>query len=111
MIAALLLATIPMDLVARDRVDLIERNTVYDDDGNQTLQQFIFWDWQGQGHRVVAWRLAADKSWNPPVLRWVENGRPRAVQCNYWQETHYQWDEEIRQREIVPECERRGLSR
>lgn len=110
MLAWMLLATIPMDgHIVRETVDCIEVNAVYDGEGCQTFKQVVGWDWRCDHHEVAGWRMMSDKTWRPPNVTWVEGQRLHILRGKYWRETHYQWDEEIAQRELFPKCFRRGL--
>ena len=112
LLATLLLATIPMDgTVVRESVDLVEKNHYYDCDGREVFCQWIFYDWQGGRHQVVAWRMAREEHnfrQAPPVLTWSENG-VRQIRGMYWRETWTQWDPEIADREILERKSRRGI--
>lgn len=95
-----------------DSVDLIEKNTYYDENGRKVFTQWIAWTWTGSRHEVAGWRL--DKEYfhfqeQPPRLTWYEDSKHYELRAAYWRETHYQWDEEITERERLPVCKRRGL--
>ncbi len=54
----------PVDDVARDRVDVIEINHFYDEQGRLVFDQTIFYDWSPDHSRymVRAWRLVKNPS-------------------------------------------------
>ena len=58
-IALIAFGTLPRDSVVAERVDRIEVNHVYDNQGNLVIDQVIFWDWNTRKSRfeVVDWRL------------------------------------------------------
>lgn len=117
MILALILtvvATIPHDAVLRDSVDVIERNSFYDDCGRRVFVQWIFWSYCHGRLHVTAWRLDKDDASfqdNPPRLVWTEDNRIREVRAASWRETWTQWDPELSEREILPVDRRKGLSK
>ena len=96
-----------------DRVDEIELNHLFDDNGRHVFTQTVFWS-QGE---IVAWRL-----WKPdkphPVrlwesgewsLCWHDGETLREVRAKRFKETHRQWDVELHQRSVLPQCKRREL--
>lgn len=112
-LAILVFCVLPTDDVARDRVDVIEKNFVYSDCGNRTFQQFIWW----QGDDVVAWRLVKDgqhveRDWDRGgwVLRFTDGKQFREVRATSYTERHSQYDREYFERDKLPQCLRRGLS-
>src|SRR5690606_33133755 len=72
-VAALALGIVPHLPLVRDRVDVLELNRVYDDQGRPILTQMIFWDWRQRDARlhVVAWRLWRDES-QQPTRDWAQ---------------------------------------
>jgi len=100
--------------VLRDRVDVIERNEFYDDDGRRVFQQAILWDSTSHGLQVVAWRLDHGEFTyleHPPAVIWVEGGKVRHVSAGAWRRTFLQYDPELAAREQLPQERRRGLSK
>lgn len=115
MLAWLLLATIPMDAVTpRDAVCLIERNHFFNERCEPVFTQYIFFDWSGARHDVVAWRLEKEGyvfTERPPCVTWTEEGMVYQVRGKIWRETWSQTDEEVFEREILKKELRRGLFR
>lgn len=109
-IALLLLATCPPPpAMPSDSADLIELNHFYSDEGRPVFSQWIFWNWNGYRHEVIAWRLdkAGEFSFHhrPPRLMWAEG----TVSGSYWRETWTQVDPELIEREYLPKQLRRGI--
>lgn len=119
-IAILTLLMIPVDHAVEDRCSLIEHNTVYDGDGDICLAQMIFWDWDDGQERfqVVAWRLWKT-SQRPTKLHHVnevellfhDGDLLRRVRADSFIETHTQFDREMRERGLLPEHQRRELTK
>ena len=106
---ALLLASfLPVDGVARETVQVIEVNCLYDCQARLTLCQIIFW---GSNGRVIAWRLNNERRLDPVAnVSWfIDDGKVRCIRGRTVVETHLQHDPELDDREILPASERRGL--
>lgn len=118
-LALLLLAVIPPELVARESVDLIEVNHFYDEQGRLVFDQVIFYDWSPPHSRyqVIAWRLVKCRSqlpsrdWNGGghVAIWADGETIRSVRAAGYRETWTQYDPELVERETLPKCQRREL--
>ena len=118
--ALLLLSASPSDLVARDRVDLIEINSFYDEQGRLVFEQQIFLDWSPDDARymVRAWRLVKNPAQRPQrdwreggyVAVWQDGDLMRVVRARQLRETWTQYDPEISEREILPKERRRELA-
>jgi hypothetical protein len=111
LITLLALCHVPFAEPVRDRVDVVELNRVYSEDGCPVLTQWIFRDSDGS---IVAWKFDRDNSWqcHPPCLIWVDDGKKlRRITAGSWVETHEQYDKETAAMEWHPAAERRGLSR
>jgi hypothetical protein len=119
-VAALVLGIVPQLPLVSDRVDVLELNRVYDDQGRPVLTQMIFWDWHQRDARlhVVAWRLWKDESQQPLrdwsqgdfVLLWNDGELLREVRAKTWRESWTQFDPELQDRNTFAKEHRRGLS-
>ena len=110
----LVLGTIPHEVAVREQVDIVERNFYHDCEGKLIFVQLLFWEWQCTGHVITAWRLEKPEfsvTERPPQVTWYDGDKLRQVRGESWRETHYQWDEEIAQREKLPQELRKGLSK
>lgn len=104
---------------ARDYVDLIEVNHVYDDGGRYVLTQAVFYDWRPQQgeYRIRAWRLIKAESHRPMrdfarggwTMIFHDGGLLREVRAIAFRETWTQYDPEREARSRLPAAERRGL--
>lgn len=109
----------PAEDVAREKVDLMEVNHFYDEQGRLVFDQVIFYDWSAADSRymVRAWRLV--KSPNQlPMRDWREGGFTaiwqdgevlRRVQAESMRETWTQFDPELVEREYLPKERRKEL--
>lgn len=115
----LLLAVLPMPGVARDRVDVVEVNHVFDAQGKPVLTQAIFYDWrpmQGE-YDVRAWRLLKTFDHRPErdyqrgewVMIFQDGGLLREVRSTAFRESWTQYDVERIERERLPQEWRAGL--
>ena len=106
------------------RVDLIELNHRYDDQGRHCYDQVIFYEWSPDYRRyhVVAWCLVdhglsrlptLDHSKNRYVVRWFdrETGRQREIWSPIYRETWSDWDPERANKELMDEKYRVSLFR
>ena len=110
----LVLAHVNPVIVLEDHVDLVEVNRFYDPCGKLILEQVIFWDWVGYDshYRVVAWRMTKDgPKYVNKMFMWHDGNTLRKVISQQIRRTWTQHDPEIADREFVPQCRRRGLSR
>jgi hypothetical protein len=104
------------DIVANQRVDLIELNHFIDQDGREVFRQVLFYDWSKKHHRYIvrAWRLVKSDSqlprrhWSPACYQctWHDEGLLREITAPAFRETWTQQDPERQNRKIVPEEER-----
>lgn len=127
--AALLLGTMPVDTVTRDRCDCLETNHFFSDEGELVFNQLLFLDWcQHKGcHRCEDWRLLkkahADDRYGSShivirrdyatgewVARWDEDNGPREVRALTYRESWTQHDPELLDRLAHPMERRRKLS-
>jgi hypothetical protein len=120
-ILLLLAANIDLSTTLNDRVDLIELNHFYDDQGRLVFDQWLFYDWDNH-HRqfiIVDWRLCKT---NDIVMRnhhrrnyslsfpdHKHRNALRKVTAGGYCETWTQYDPELVNREIVPIDRRREL--
>lgn len=129
----LLLSIVPYDYVAREQVDLIERNWFYDEYGRLVFEQVIFYDWcdnilvglytevdeiQITGrYNVVAWRLIKSpdlipfRDWERGgySVFWQDGEQIRLMNAKAYRETFTQVDPELIEREFLPKEKRREL--
>ena len=109
----------PVEDVAVDRVDLIELNHFYDEQGKQVFDQIIFYDWSATRGRynVLAWRLLKHSSQLPVrdwstgdfVTVWQDNAVLREVRAETMRESWTQYDPELIERSFLPKEQRREL--
>jgi hypothetical protein len=115
------------DHVVTDKVDLIELNHFYDDNGALVFDQVIFWDWhpfvpgrEGGEFVVRAWRLsklerpmATVRDWRRGgyTLIFLDGGVIRKIRAPSFRETWTQYDPEMQNRKMWPEDKRRGLQK
>lgn len=113
------LAVIPRAPVAADKVDLLEINHYYDDNGREVFTQAILYDWCDAEcrHQVRAWRLLKDTAARPLPDRnrggyfviWADGDTLRRVAAEYTRETWTQHDPELNERSILPRENRKEL--
>jgi len=119
---AFLLASIcldPVEDVVVDRVDLIELNHFYDEQGKHVFDQIIFYDWSPQYGRynVRAWRLLKNPAQIPRrdwrrrafVAVWHDGIVLREVHAETVRESWTQYDPELVERAYLPKEQRREL--
>lgn len=115
-----LLAASPVEIVAKERVDLIEINNFYDDQGRLVFTQQIFYDWEPNRERfnVRAWRLVKDANQVPErdwqrggyVTRWQDGEITREIRASHYRQSWTQYDPELCEREALCKDKRRELS-
>ena len=100
------------------RVDLVQHDSMHNERGEPTFDQVIFWADDGDGLKVVAWRLVHDGRFTPmrTAYGWqqtfFDSGTLRRVRARSWLRTWSQeFDPELKNREAWPEERRRGLGR
>lgn len=106
-------------VVATDRVAVVELNSVYcAESGSDVLCQYVWWDLARYPtcFVVVDWRLSKDAPTPQSVDgKWVQEwydkktGIYRRVEAREFRLRDLPFDAEMKQRDIVPECRRRGL--
>lgn len=115
----LLIAIVPHETIASERVDLIEVNHFFDGCGRQAFDQAIFWDWCPGDCRfhVRDWRMLKKPSQCPrfdhgtedAFMLWQDGEVLREVRANNYRESWTQHDPELDERRIIPQERRRGL--
>jgi hypothetical protein len=112
----------PHQKVAVDRVDLIEINHFFDEQGRLVFDQIIFYDWSPSDSRynVRDWRLLKTPA-QVPLRNWRNNDYVaiwhdfkdrdvlRKVHARMLRETWTQYDPELVEREFLPQERRREL--
>jgi len=110
----------PREDIAVEKVDLIEVNHFYDDQGRLVFDQCIFYDWSSADGRymVRAWRLVKNPS-QLPQRDWAHGGHTaiwqdgevlRKVRAGSMRESFTQYDPELVEREYLPKELRRDLT-
>lgn len=112
LLCLVLLAANPSSEVLEERVDLIELNHFFDDQGRHVFDQLIFYDWSpGTAHyQVRAWRLSKTERQLPQrdwtrggyALRWQDGEHLRCVTAIGRRETWTQYDRELDERDFLP---------
>jgi hypothetical protein len=113
------MAVVPVDELARDRVDLCELNHFYNEHGQLVFDQLIFYDWCPVAGRfqVRAWRMVKSP-WQSPQrdwhrdgwwVLWIDGDRLRVVHADAFRETWTQYDPEVVERDHLPPSLRKGL--
>lgn len=107
--------------LAQDRVDVVELNHFYDENGRLVFDQVIFWEWCRDSERfqIVAWRLLKTPTQVPLrdwqrggyVTIWMDASRLRYVRGTAFRESWSQVDPELLERQYKPTGERKELSR
>lgn len=117
MLAILLIATIPLDIIVEDRTDLVELNHLYDEAGKHVFDQVIWWEWRDGYYEVIDWRLVKCSRILPKrdyqrggyTQQWTDGCLLRRVRSQAYRETWTQYDVELVEREVVPQERRRML--
>lgn len=114
-----LLGLNPTEDVSREKVDLMEVNHFYDEQGRLVFDQVIFYDWSPEHSRymVRAWRLVKNPT-QLPERDWRDGGYSavwqdgeivRHVHASSMRETWTQYDPELAEREYLPKERRKEL--
>jgi len=112
----------PAEDAATDRVDLVEINHFYDDQGRLVFDQIVYYEWSHEHGRfhVRDWRLLKSST-QIPLRNWREGGYVsewndfkqrdglRRVEAKLIRETWTQYDPELIEREFLPQEKRREL--
>jgi hypothetical protein len=118
-LALALLAYTPTMDVAVDRVDLVEVNHYYDEQGRHVFDQTIFYDWcseQGR-YNIRDFRLmrstgqmpVRDWSGGGYLSMWHDGSVLRKVHATSFRESWTQYDPEVEERKYLKREERREL--
>lgn len=109
----------PREDVASERVDLIEVNHFYDDQGRLVFDQLLFYDWSQDEERYQLrdWRMLKQQDQLPRldherrmwVCHWFDGNALRRVEAESVRETWAQYDPEVTEREFLPKENRREL--
>lgn len=109
----------PREDVATERVDLIEVNHFYDDQGRLVFDQLLFYDWSHNDGRyqLRAWRMVKNNSQLPQrnwqsggyVATWQDGDVLRKISAASTRESWTQYDPELTEREFLPKEKRREL--
>jgi hypothetical protein len=109
----------PREDVATERVDLIEVNHFYDDQGRLVFDQLLFYDWSHDDGRyqLRAWRMVKNNSQLPQrnwqsggyVATWQDGDVLRKISAASTRESWTQHDPELTEREFLPKEKRREL--
>lgn len=100
-----------------ERVDLLEVNHYYDENGAHLLDQILFYEWDAKEaiYQVRAWRLLKVATQYPKSInegyetKWREGASQRRVISKKFRETWTQYDPELLERRNLPREERREL--
>lgn len=107
---ALLLMLLPCPDIAEDRVDVVEVNHLYDEQGRHVFDQLIWWKWCAAESRyhVLDWRMAGCGKAPIPVRRnrywetmWHDGETLRRVRATSYRESWTQCDPELCERQIL----------
>ncbi len=111
----------PATDVVSDRVDLVEVNHFYDEQGRLVLDQIIFYDWSlvQARYNVRAWRLLKtpaqipQRNWKSQefVAVWHDGETLRRVRADLLRESWTQYDPELLEQQYLPKEKRRELKR
>jgi len=115
MLALLLLSSITFDMT--QEVDLLELNSLYDNNDQRVFEQMIYYEWDRVDNRyhVVDWRLLKHRGMIPIKQGryyetiWMDGDQLRRVRAKYYRKTWSRTDPEIGERERLPKDQRRGL--
>ena len=109
----------PHAAITTDRVDLVELNHFYDDQGRLVFDQLIFYEWSSDDARyqVRAWRLVKNGAQLPQRnlqgkgydCLWQDGDALLQVHTSALRESWTQYDPELIEREYLPKDRRREL--
>jgi hypothetical protein len=110
---------LPTEAAVVEKVDLIEVNHFYDEQGRPVFDQCVFYDWTQERERydVLAWRLIKtgdqypQRNWGKGgyTAIWYDGEVLRHVNAAAFRETDTQHDVELVEREWMPKDMRREL--
>ncbi len=96
-----------------DRVEIIERNFFYDENGRLVFEQIIGWEkgrvrfWILDNHQKS---IEMERLKSGGVLRFDEGPVFREIWCTTFAETYTQYDPELVDRDVLPREQRMPLS-
>jgi hypothetical protein len=112
--------TNPCRAIEVDKVELIEFNHFYDEQGRHVFDQMIFYDWSAREMRyqIRDWRLIKNANQSPHFdaqrgiysATWHDGVTMRQVRGASLTETWTQYDPELIERSHLPKEQRRELS-
>lgn len=102
----LLLCIIPFSPIVADHFDVVELNHFYSESGQHLWSQVIWREWDGEGFRIVDWRMADKVRFEGRTVR-IGEGTLHKVTADEFRETWTQHDPESRGRDVP----RRGLTK
>lgn len=118
-LALLLLTANPKEDIARERCDVLEGNSFYDENGRLVFNQLIVWQWNDCHcrHECHAWRMVKGPSMWPErdwgrggySVLWIDGEVVREVRAETYNRTHSQFDPELIDRCVLPREQRREL--
>lgn len=120
LIVLLIASVLPPRELPEDRVDAVELNHYYSENGKPIFDQLLFFDWCPVEHRyqVRDWRLVKNRAQIPRlegseyVAVWSdfkEEDAIRVTRAKVFYETWTQWDPEVYEREFLPDDKRKRL--
>ena len=117
MIYLLLLSVVPYNDVARERVDVLEVNHFYDEQGRLVFDQLIGYDWSPDEARdqIRDWRLIKHQSWVPVYnhrtkyheVMTMDGELIRVIRATMIRESWTQYDPELLERDFLPKEHRK----
>lgn len=107
----------PVEDLARERCDVLEANSFYDEQGRLVFDQLIAWDWCHDRHQVRAWRMIKGPSMWPErdwerggySVLWQDGEVIRMLWADSYRRTWTQYDPELVDRDYLPRDRRREL--
>jgi len=112
MLLWLLLSTVPLEMPLVDRIEVLEHNALYDDNGRHVFDQAIVYGWNRATSRydVRCWWLIKCEADEPrrDMLRF-DGQVMRLVKAERVFRTWSQYDPELAARQVVGVEQRRGL--
>jgi hypothetical protein len=111
-VLSLCMTLIPLDIPMVERVDALELNHLYDEQGKLVFDQWIGWDLSRESeYRVQWWFFAKSGRCMSKRHRMVASvdGRIIMIDATSFCETWTQYDPELHDRKFHPKNRRRGL--
>ena len=94
-----------------NRFDVLEHNVVINEDGRETLRQWVTWDWASLDgvHRCQWWALDRGETIELTADGWRVTVGGKRIEARTYRETRTGFDPEIADRERWPIEKRRGV--